>query len=94
MLNLEEIKKSISIVVNEFPIKRVDLFGSFANGTATQNSDVDFLVEFDADAISLITLSSLKLRLEELLEKSVDVVHSPIPPESIITIERSVCVYE
>lgn len=94
MLNIQEIKTQVDLVAKEFPIKKVDLFGSFANGTATQNSDVDFLVEFDMECISLITLSSLKLRLEELLEAPVDVVHAPLSEDSIITIERSVCVYE
>lgn len=94
MLNLQDIKTQVDQVAKEFPIKKVEIFGSFANGTATQHSDVDFLVEFTEESVSLITLSGLKLRLEELLHTPVDVVHAPLSPESIITIERSVCVYE
>lgn len=94
MLNMEEIKNSISVVGEEFAIKKVELFGSFANETATQHSDVDFLVEFMEESVSLLTLSGLKLRLEELLQTPVDVVHAPLSPDSIISIERSVCLYE
>lgn len=94
MVNIEEIKNSISVVGTEFPIKKVELFGSFANGTATQSSDVDFLIEFIEESVSLLTLSGLKLRLEELLQTPVDVVHAPLSSDSIINIESSVCLYE
>ena len=53
----------------------------------------DLLVEFETEAVSLITLSSLKNRLEELLDTPVDVIHAPIPEGSILEIGKVVPLY-
>lgn len=94
MLTLEQIADAAKTVAAEYPIARIDLFGSYANGTNTEKSDVDILVEFNkGERITLITLSGLKLRLEELLNISVDVISSPIPDGSILEIEKVVSLY-
>jgi predicted nucleotidyltransferase len=49
------------------------VFGSWARGEATEQSDVDFLVEF-APGRSLIDRSGLVIDLRELLGRDVDVV--------------------
>lgn len=49
------------------------MFGSVARGEAGPDSDVDFLVEFDAGR-TLFDLIGLRLDLEELLGTGVDVV--------------------
>ena len=66
MLSEQQIKDSVSIVAKEYPIKCVDLFGSYASGKYHQNSDVDLLAAFHTDRVSLLTLNSVKNRLEEL----------------------------
>lgn len=38
-------------------ITGVALFGSYANGTATDDSDVDLLVSFSSPVVSLFTLA-------------------------------------
>ena len=93
MLMIEQIVKACEIAANEYPITRMELFGSYANGTSTPQSDVDILVEFKTPSVSLITLSGLKLRLEELLGTPVDVIHSPIPKGSILEIDKVVPLY-
>ena len=94
MLTLEQIAEAAKIVAAEYPIMRIDLFGSYANGTNTEESDVDILVEFNKnERITLITLSGLKIRLEELLKISVDVISSPIPDKSILEIDKVVPLY-
>ena len=93
MLTIDQITEAAKTAAAEYPITRIDLFGSYANGTNTEKSDVDLLVEFETAAISLLTLSSLKIRMEELLNISVDVIHSPIPEDSIIEIEKVVPLY-
>lgn len=94
MLSLDQITKAAAIVASEYPITRIDLFGSYANGTNTDDSDVDLLVEFDSNAIiTLFTLSGLKIRMEELLNTPVDVINSPIPEDSILEIEKVVPLY-
>lgn len=53
--------------------RRVRLFGSVARGEDRPGSDVDLLVDFDADS-SLFDLIRLRRELEELLGLPVDVV--------------------
>lgn len=55
--------------------RRVRLFGSAARGEERADSDVDFLVDFDADS-SLFDLLRLTRELEKLLGVPVDVVSS------------------
>lgn len=47
ILTVEQIKKQITIFLNNdnyYPIKKIILFGSYANGTAEVNSDIDLLI--------------------------------------------------
>lgn len=69
------------------------LFGSCADGTNTSSSDVDLLVEFKSDFVSLLTISSLKIELEELLNSDVDIIRLPIPENALITPEKVVPIY-
>ena len=94
MLTIDEIKEGINIVVNEYPIKKVDLFGSYANGTNHGKSDVDLLVEFITTSISLLTLNALKYRLEEIYDIEVDVIHAPLDDDAMIEIGKVVPLYE
>ena len=93
MLSEQQIKDSISIVAKEYPIKRVDLFGSYASGNNHQNSHVDLLVEFHTDRVSLLTLNSVKYRLEELLGTDVDLIHGPLSKDSMIKVDRRIPLY-
>ena len=94
MLTINQIAEAAKTAAAEYPITRIDLFGSYANGTNTENSDVDLLVEFDrSQIITLLTLSGLKIRMEELLNTPVDVISSPIPKDSILEIEKVVSLY-
>lgn len=93
MLTLNQISEAAKIAANEYPITRIDLFGSYANGTNTNESDVDLLVEFETEGVSLLVLSGLKLRLEEILNTPVDIVHYPIPEGSLLEIEKVVPLY-
>ena len=35
MLSLQEIKNGVAVAAQEFPIKKAELFGSYANGNST-----------------------------------------------------------
>lgn len=74
--------------------KNAELFGSYANGTNRPDSDVDLLLEFKSPRISLLTLSAIKYRLEDILKTDVDVIHGPLTPDSMIVIDRKVPLYE
>ena len=78
----------------KYPIKSVSLFGSYADGNANEDSDVDLMIEFLTPSISLFMLYELKSDVETKLNKKVDLVHLPIPPDSIIKINKVVTLYE
>ena len=68
----------ISIIQEYFktqPVEKAWLFGSFARGEETENSDVDILVVFDKNAkVSIIGRATMICDLEELLMRKVDLV--------------------
>ncbi len=54
-------------------IRRLALFGSVLREDFNPSSDVDVLVEFDADArVGMIRLSALEIELSEILGRKVD----------------------
>ncbi len=94
MLTIEQITNVAKIIANEYPVVKIQLFGSYAEGKNTPESDVDILLEFDSSAVvTLLTLCGIKNRMEELLNVSVDVVALPIPEDSIIEINKVVSLY-
>ncbi len=93
LLSLQKIIDNIYIVADEYPITKAELFGSYADGCSTPESDVDIIMEFNTPQVSLLTLSSVKLRLEELLQTKVDVVHGPLPEDTILEINRRIPLY-
>ena len=62
--------------MKQFGVKSLAVFGSVARGEARSKSDVDLLVEFDpvSKRIGLLAFVRLRHRLEELLERHVDLV--------------------
>lgn len=57
------------------PVKKVWLFGSYAEGDATAGSDVDLLIEYDYnEKIGILKHAEIILALEGILEKEVDLV--------------------
>lgn len=56
-----------------YKVRELGLFGSFARDEQTKSSDVDVLVDFEADA-DLFDLTGLTLFLEEQIGQPVDVV--------------------
>ena len=70
---IEEIKNVLIEILKKYGVKRAALFGSAVRGEATECSDIDLLVEFEGKK-SLLDLVGLKLELQELLGRKVDVV--------------------
>lgn len=65
--------RKIALLLKHYGVKRAAFFGSFARGEAKKNSDVDLLVEFESDR-TLLDLVGLKLELEDLLRRRVDIL--------------------
>jgi predicted nucleotidyltransferase len=59
--------------LKRFGVKRASLFGSSARGEDREDSDIDILVEFEAGK-SLLDLAGLKIELEEVLGRRVDLL--------------------
>ena len=93
MLTVQNIADGVSVVSREYPLRRVELFGSYADGSFTPQSDVDLLVEFVQPRVSLLTLNALKYRMEELLGTDVDIVHGPLPEDSLLAPGRRIPLY-
>lgn len=91
-MDIRTIKAAACEVAKEYPIKKITLFGSWANNTNHEGSDVDLIIEFTAP-ISLITLSTIRLRLEEMLKLKVDVVHGPLKSSDLLYIDKTVELY-
>ena len=88
---LEEIKDIIVKVLKKHNVKRAAIFGSIARGEATEESDIDIVIEFEGRK-SLLDLVDLKLELQELLGKKVDVItynsNNPLLKEQILNEQK------
>lgn len=93
-MTIDAIQSAVLDVVKEYPaITKVTLFGSRASGNNREDSDIDLLIEFATDSISLITLSAIRYALEDRLSLSVDVIHGPLRPDDMLEIEKEVVLY-
>lgn len=72
ILTLEKITSLVKPIAKKYGVKEIYLFGSYARGEATQNSDLDFLV-FGGDNFKLTLIFALAEDLRKVLQKDVDV---------------------
>jgi uncharacterized protein len=75
-MNREEVLHTLKEHGSElgnFGVRSLSIFGSVARGTARKTSDVDILVEFNRP-VGLFEFARLKLHLEKLLQRKVDLV--------------------
>lgn len=94
MLDIETIAKGVQESIRDYPVKKIELFGSYAENRQTEESDVDLLIEFTSLAVSLLVIASLRNRLENSLGVSVDLIHAPIPEDPILEVGKRVTLYE
>lgn len=90
MLTVQQIANGVHVASREYPLQKVELFGSYANGKNTPQSDVDLLVEFSQPRVSLLMISAFKIRMEELLGTNVDIVHGPLPEGSMLELDKRI----
>jgi predicted nucleotidyltransferase len=91
-MTIDFIKENILKLIGRYPIKKITLFGSRADGTNKIDSDVDLIIEFTAQ-VSILTLSQIKCELEELIGLNVDVIHGPIREDDMIELGKVVELY-
>ena len=97
MISLADITSVVSRVLPHYDVRQAYLFGSFARGDQTPNSDIDLRLAC-GDSMTFGTLYELSLELEEKLGRKVDIVTNP--PEHMRQPFRKnikqdeVCIYE
>jgi predicted nucleotidyltransferase len=75
-MTTDQMTQQIAEYFKTQPVLKVWLFGSFARGEQTPESDVDILVKFDRTSthIGLFTFGRMHRELEEKLGRKVDLV--------------------
>ena len=74
-MTTEQMTQQIAKYFKTQPVLKAWLFGSFARGEETPESDIDILVEYDNDArISLLTISRMMGELEKSTGRRVDLI--------------------
>ena len=71
--SIHEIQQRIAPVVKQYGVKAVFLFGSYARGEATKNSDVDLRVD-KGNLRGMFALGALYSDLEDSLGKDLDLL--------------------
>ncbi|MCX6172830.1 MAG: nucleotidyltransferase domain-containing protein [Flavobacterium sp.] len=72
-LNSNQIE-TIKIFFSKQPVLKAYLFGSYSKDLENENSDIDLLVELDYNQPIGLEFIQMKLDLQELLSKKVDLV--------------------
>jgi predicted nucleotidyltransferase len=71
---LKILRENLNEMKTKFKITKLILFGSYAKNQQKENSDIDFLVEYETQNIENELKSfDLSIFLEELLKKEVEV---------------------
>lgn len=73
-MSIQTINNTIADYFKTQPVVKAWIFGSFARGEETPLSDVDLLVQYDEDGISLLKHAAMICELEKLLDRPVDIV--------------------
>lgn len=76
MITLDDITSAVSRVLSHYDVREAYLFGSFARGEQTPDSDVDLRLVC-GDSMTFGTLYELSLELEEELGREVEIVTNP-----------------
>lgn len=72
-VTIEEIKAIVEPIARKYGVERVYLFGSYARGDVTENSDVDLRVD-KGSLKGMFALCGLYTEIEEALQVKVDVL--------------------
>ena len=74
IFTLENITAMVKPLAEKYHVKEIYLFGSYARGEATAESDIDLLVDLNGSTVEGLCFVSLYLDLEAALESSIDLV--------------------
>ena len=94
-MSIKTIKTKIIPILKNQGVIKAAIFGSHTTGKAKRNSDVDLLVAF-SERKSLFDIVGLKLELEKVLKKEVDLLtyKSIHPLLKDIILKQQMIIYE
>ena len=73
--SFDEIQQRAAPLIKKYGIPALYLFGSYARGEATEDSDMDFLVDTTGTELtSLLRLGALYCDLEDTFGKAIDLI--------------------
>ena len=73
--SVDELKRKITPIAARYNLSAVYLFGSYARNEATEESDVDILIDGQGSVVkSLFDMGGLYHDLRETLDKEIDLV--------------------
>lgn len=78
-----DIKNFIHEISQKYDLKRVFLFGSRANGTNREDSDIDLMVEYNTDTVSIFTTVGLMQEVQDKFKVPVDIVRYPLKDRGV-----------
>ena len=88
MLTIEEIKSVAEKVGKKHGVERIYLFGSYARGDATENSDVDLRID-RGKLLGLLDIAGFYLDMKDGLNTEVDVLTTDgLKPKFLDTIKN------
>ena len=73
MLSVAEIKTAVEPIVKDTKVEKLVLFGSYANGTASENSDIDLYMNSNG-AITGLAFYELKSQIEDAFDTDIDLL--------------------
>ncbi len=98
ILTNDYIKQVVADYFKDKPVTKVYLFGSYANGSANEDSDIDLLFSLNKDCkIGYFKLAGYLIELENKLKKKVDLIEEgfvfktfipSIEKDKILIVER------
>ena len=98
MLSIEDLTRIITPIIDPSPVRRVILFGSYAKGTNTKDSDVDMVIDSNGQlkGIDFFILTSELARVlpieSDIYEQREIIPNSPIydviAQEGLVIYER------
>lgn len=78
-----ELKSFINEISSKYNLKKVILFGSRANGTNREDSDIDLMVEYNTPTVSIFTTVGLMQEIQEKFNVPVDIIRYPLKNRGI-----------
>ena len=71
---LETLRQVLPELKNKYNITKMGVFGSYARGEQTADSDIDILINFDNEDFSYFDLMDIERNLAEIFNNKVDLL--------------------